>query len=92
MGRVVQTGVQVIPSLEAARAGANLHDLRLDLGHERHSTGRVVERDKVANVDEVCPRGMQDNGLGRRSGLVGVACAQLGKDFIGRKVVSQSFK
>lgn len=84
MGRVAQTGVQVIPLLETAGTLADLHDLRLDLSHKGHRPRWVVERDKIANVDEVRPRGGQDNQLGHGSGLVGVAGAQLGKDLIGR--------
>ena len=83
MRRVAQTGVQVISLLETARALADLHNLGLDLSHERHRTGRVVERNEVANVDQVCPRGRQDNQLGHGSRLVGVAHAQLGKNLIG---------
>ena len=83
MRRVAQTGVQVISLLETARALADLHNLRLDLSHERHRTGRVVERNEVTNVDQVCLRGRQDNQLGHGSRLVGVAHAQLGKNLIG---------
>ena len=83
MGRMAQTGVQVVALLKAARALSDLHDLCLDPGQERHGTRRIVDRDDIANVDEVCPRGRQDNQLGYLSGLVGVSRAQLGKDFIG---------
>ena len=76
--------MQVVALLETARALAAFHDLCLDLGQKRYGTGRIVERDDIANVDEVCPRGRQDNQLGRLSRLARVSRAQLGKDFIGR--------
>lgn len=63
MDRMAQPFVQVVTLLEAAGALADLHNLRLDLGHEGRGTGRIVERDIVANVDEVCPCGGQDNQL-----------------------------
>ncbi len=78
--------MQVAALLEAVRALADLHDFRLDLGHKERGAWRIVERDEVANVDEVCPRGRQDNQLCHKSGLVSVVCPQLGKDLIGRNI------
>ena len=63
MARVAQPLVQVVALLEAAGALAYLHDLRLDLGHEGRGAGRIVERDEVANVDQIRPCGRQDNQL-----------------------------
>ncbi len=52
MRRVAQARVQVLALLETAGVLTNLHDLRLDLINEGGRTGRVVEGDKVTNVDK----------------------------------------
>jgi hypothetical protein len=63
MTRMTQPLVQIVPPLEAVGTLTHLQNLRLDLGHERGCTGSIIERNEVANVDEVCPCGGQDNQL-----------------------------
>ena len=46
------------------------------------------QRDEVANVDGVCPRGGQDKQLGHGSELASVAGAQLGKHLVGQNTWS----
>jgi len=75
MGCMAQAKMQVIALLEATWSHADLRDLRLNLGDERRCPGRVVERDEVTNIDEVCPCGGQDNQLCHGSGLVSVTRA-----------------
>lgn len=84
MPRVAQLFVQIIPLLETTGALTHFDYLRLDLGHKACSTRPIVERNKVANVDKVCPRSGQDNQLCHGSGLVGVARAQLSEHLVGR--------
>jgi len=63
MPRMAQPCVQIIPLLENAGALTHFDNLRLNLGHKGCSTGTILERNEVTNVDEICPRGGQDNQL-----------------------------
>lgn len=60
---MTQPFVQLVALLETAGAFAHFDNLRLDLGHEGCCAGVIIERNEVANVDEVCPRGGQNNQL-----------------------------
>jgi len=63
MPRVAQPFMQIVTLLKAAGTFSHFHNFSLDLRHERGCTGSIIERNEVANVDEVCPRGRQDNQL-----------------------------
>lgn len=61
MNRMPQPFVQIVAFLKAAEALSNLHNLRSISATKGRGAGRVVERNIVANVDEVCPCSGQDN-------------------------------
>lgn len=61
--RMTQPFVQLVALLETAGAFSHFDNLRLDLGHEGCCARAIVERNEVANVDEVCPCGGQNNQL-----------------------------
>lgn len=58
---MTQPFMKLVTLLEAAGALTHFDNLCLDLGHKRCGAWAIIERNKIANVDEVCPRSGQDN-------------------------------
>jgi len=60
---VTQPFVQFIALLKTAGALTYFQDFRLDLCNEGCRTSAIVEPNEITNVNEVCPRGGQDNDI-----------------------------
>ena len=55
--RTSQAGRQLIAGRETARPLSDRRHGRLDLGNERQSTRGIIERDEIANLDQIGPCG-----------------------------------
>ena len=79
-----QTRRKVRARWESAGLRGDPLDLGFDLRDEGCRTARIIERDIVADLDQITTSAWQDDEPRQRLILMREAGAQLGKDFFGR--------